>query len=192
MNRGGRLDGRLHSRESRRPRELSTPTWHACLSIRTCTTGLFSVVAVSSSGRLQPSAPKRVHPKSPIGSSQAHWGQGHASRALALVLARTKRLVLARVAADTTNSLRILQKAGFVVVGQGRDLCARSPRRGRRARPRTPLSSRHRRPDSAVRTWPMIRRARGSGVARSRSPGRGGRSRHTRPRRRGRAPRAAH
>lgn len=53
--------------------------------------------------------------------SQAHWGQGHASRALALVLARTKRPVLARVAADNYGSLRILQKAGFVVVGQGRD-----------------------------------------------------------------------
>lgn len=60
--------------------------------------------------------------------ARAHWGHGHASRALARVLARTSRPVLARVATDNLASRRVLQKAGFAVVGQNRDYAA-----GRRA-----------------------------------------------------------
>ena len=59
---------------------------------------------------------------------RAHWGRGHASRALALVLPHTARPVLARVVADNHASRRVLQKAGFVIVGQNRDYAA-----GRRA-----------------------------------------------------------
>lgn len=53
--------------------------------------------------------------------AQAHWGQGHASRALALVLEQTGRPVLARVALDNLGSRRVLEKAGFEVVGRDRD-----------------------------------------------------------------------
>ena len=46
------------------------------------------------------------------------WGEGVASRALALLLAQVPaRPVLARAARDNAGSLRVLQKAGFVVVG---------------------------------------------------------------------------
>jgi RimJ/RimL family protein N-acetyltransferase len=60
--------------------------------------------------------------------AQAHWGQGHASRALAFVLERTARPVVARVALDNLRSRRVLEKAGFGVVGRDRDYAA-----GRRA-----------------------------------------------------------
>lgn len=53
--------------------------------------------------------------------ARPHWGQGHASRALALVLEQTGRLVLARVALDNLRSRRVLEKAGFDVVGSNRD-----------------------------------------------------------------------
>ncbi len=53
--------------------------------------------------------------------AQAHWGQGHASRALALLLEQTDRPVLARVALDNLGSRRVLEKAGFEVVGSNRD-----------------------------------------------------------------------
>jgi RimJ/RimL family protein N-acetyltransferase len=59
---------------------------------------------------------------------QAHWGQGHASRALALVLEQTERPVAARVALDNLGSRRVLEKAGFEVVGNDRGYAA-----GRRA-----------------------------------------------------------
>lgn len=59
---------------------------------------------------------------------RTHWGHGHASRALTLVLARTARPVLARVAHDNLASRRVLQKAGFANVGHNRDYAA-----GRRA-----------------------------------------------------------
>jgi RimJ/RimL family protein N-acetyltransferase len=55
---------------------------------------------------------------------RAHWGHGHASRALALVLPHTARPVLARVAYDNHASRRVLQKAGFVIIGQNRDYAA--------------------------------------------------------------------
>ncbi len=46
------------------------------------------------------------------------WGQGVAGRALALLLERiTVRPVRARVASDNLGSLKVLQRAGFVVVG---------------------------------------------------------------------------
>lgn len=52
---------------------------------------------------------------------RSHWGRGHASRALAFVLAETARPVLARVVADSPASRRVLEKAGFRVVGTNRD-----------------------------------------------------------------------
>ncbi|MGW0515823.1 GNAT family N-acetyltransferase [Crossiella sp. NPDC003009] len=46
------------------------------------------------------------------------WGQGIASQALALVLAGLPvRPVYARAASDNLGSLRVLQKAGFAVIG---------------------------------------------------------------------------
>jgi RimJ/RimL family protein N-acetyltransferase len=53
--------------------------------------------------------------------ARPHWGQGHASRALALVLEQTGRPVLARVALDNLGSRRVLEKAGFDVVGSNHD-----------------------------------------------------------------------
>ncbi len=46
------------------------------------------------------------------------WGQGIASRALALLLdTLAVRPVYARAASDNVGSLRVLQKAGFTVIG---------------------------------------------------------------------------
>jgi RimJ/RimL family protein N-acetyltransferase len=46
------------------------------------------------------------------------WGQGIASRALALLLEEVPvRPMYARAASDNIGSLRVLQKAGFVIVG---------------------------------------------------------------------------
>jgi RimJ/RimL family protein N-acetyltransferase len=53
--------------------------------------------------------------------ARPYWGQGHASRALTLVLEHTCRPVLARVARDNLGSRRVLEKAGFHVVGSNRD-----------------------------------------------------------------------
>lgn len=52
---------------------------------------------------------------------KAYWGQGIATRALAIFLhtANTKRPIHARVAQDNRSSLRVLQKCGFVVTGEG-------------------------------------------------------------------------
>jgi RimJ/RimL family protein N-acetyltransferase len=52
---------------------------------------------------------------------KAYWGQGIATRALATFLqtANTKRPIHARVAQDNRGSLRVLQKCGFVVKGEG-------------------------------------------------------------------------
>jgi RimJ/RimL family protein N-acetyltransferase len=52
---------------------------------------------------------------------KAYWGQGIATRALATFLktANTKRPIHARVAQDNHGSLRVLQKCGFVVKGEG-------------------------------------------------------------------------
>ena len=50
-----------------------------------------------------------------------HWGRGHASAALALVLSRAGRPVVARVVADNDASCRVLTKAGFRAVGTDRD-----------------------------------------------------------------------
>ncbi|MGN9912871.1 GNAT family N-acetyltransferase [Phytohabitans sp. LJ34] len=49
---------------------------------------------------------------------RAFWGQGVASRALALFLEGIEtRPVYARAASDNAGSLRVLQKAGFTVIG---------------------------------------------------------------------------
>lgn len=52
---------------------------------------------------------------------KAYWGQGFATGALTAFLktANTKRPIYARVAQDNHGSLRILQKCGFVVKGEG-------------------------------------------------------------------------
>lgn len=55
---------------------------------------------------------------------RAHWGQGHASHALRLVLGQTSRPVLARVALDNLRSRRVLEKANFGVIGRDRDYAA--------------------------------------------------------------------
>ncbi|MEU4689082.1 GNAT family N-acetyltransferase [Actinoplanes sp. NPDC023714] len=48
------------------------------------------------------------------------WGRGIAGRALALLLDEvTVRPIFARVASDNAASLRVLQRAGFVVAGTG-------------------------------------------------------------------------
>lgn len=52
---------------------------------------------------------------------RSHWGRGHASRALVHVLAQLARPVLARVVADNRASRRVLEKAGFRVVGTNWD-----------------------------------------------------------------------
>ncbi|MBV9795072.1 MAG: GNAT family N-acetyltransferase [Actinobacteria bacterium] len=50
------------------------------------------------------------------------WGQGVASRALALLLQEvTARPVHARAASDNLGSLRVLEKAGFRIIGTNRD-----------------------------------------------------------------------
>jgi RimJ/RimL family protein N-acetyltransferase len=47
------------------------------------------------------------------------WGQGVATRALALLLRQvTRRPVYARVVKDNAASLRVLRKCGFVVLGE--------------------------------------------------------------------------
>lgn len=50
-----------------------------------------------------------------------YWGQGVATRALAqfLDIANPRRPIYARVAKDNHGSLRVLQKCGFRVVGEG-------------------------------------------------------------------------
>jgi RimJ/RimL family protein N-acetyltransferase len=49
---------------------------------------------------------------------RSFWGQGIASRALALLLESVRvRPVFARAASDNVGSLKVLQKAGFAVVG---------------------------------------------------------------------------
>ena len=49
---------------------------------------------------------------------RSRWGQGVAGRALALLLERIPvRPVHARAASDNIGSLKVLQRAGFVVVG---------------------------------------------------------------------------
>jgi RimJ/RimL family protein N-acetyltransferase len=50
------------------------------------------------------------------------WGQGVASRALVLLLEEVKeRPVHARAASDNLGSLRVLEKAGFRIIGTNRD-----------------------------------------------------------------------
>jgi RimJ/RimL family protein N-acetyltransferase len=52
---------------------------------------------------------------------RAHWGKGVASAALQLLLAETaERPVYARAASDNVGSLRVLEKAGFRLVGVDR------------------------------------------------------------------------
>jgi RimJ/RimL family protein N-acetyltransferase len=53
---------------------------------------------------------------------RAAWGQGLASRALALLLQEVQaRPVHARAASDNLGSLRVLEKAGFRIIGTNRD-----------------------------------------------------------------------
>jgi RimJ/RimL family protein N-acetyltransferase len=56
------------------------------------------------------------------GVDRAAWGQGVASRALALLLQEVRvRPVHARAASDNLGSLRVLEKAGFQIIGTNRD-----------------------------------------------------------------------
>jgi RimJ/RimL family protein N-acetyltransferase len=56
---------------------------------------------------------------------RAVWGQGIASRALeGYLLQVPTRPVFGRAASDNAGSLRVLQKAGFAVVGTGRSYAA--------------------------------------------------------------------
>jgi RimJ/RimL family protein N-acetyltransferase len=59
---------------------------------------------------------------------RAHWGRGIASRALGLLLEDTpERPLRARAVADNLGSLRVLHKAGFVVIDEQSDF---APGRG--------------------------------------------------------------
>lgn len=51
---------------------------------------------------------------------RAYWGKGIATRALTafLIQANTTRPIFARVAQDNVGSRRVLQKCGFVVIGE--------------------------------------------------------------------------
>jgi RimJ/RimL family protein N-acetyltransferase len=50
------------------------------------------------------------------------WGEGVASRALSLLLAEVRtRPLHARAASDNLGSLRVLEKAGFCIIGTNRD-----------------------------------------------------------------------
>lgn len=52
---------------------------------------------------------------------EAHWGQGHATTALAALLAQIERRPLyARAVKDNLGSLRVLQKCGFQICGEDR------------------------------------------------------------------------
>jgi RimJ/RimL family protein N-acetyltransferase len=52
---------------------------------------------------------------------KAFWGQGIATRALAAFLERmTARPVYARAAKDNAGSLRVLEKCGFTITGEGK------------------------------------------------------------------------
>lgn len=52
---------------------------------------------------------------------KAFWGQGVATRALALLLRQvTRRPIYARVAKDNAGSLRVLRKCGFALYGEDR------------------------------------------------------------------------
>jgi len=56
---------------------------------------------------------------------KAFWGQGVATRALALFLGENRtRPLYARVAFDNAASLKVLERNGFVVVGRDRDFAA--------------------------------------------------------------------
>src|SRR4029453_11583466 len=49
---------------------------------------------------------------------RSFWGQGIASRALALLLESVRvRPVFARAASDNVGSLKVLQRAGFAIIG---------------------------------------------------------------------------
>ncbi len=49
------------------------------------------------------------------------WGQGIATRALAAFLGQmTERPVYARAAKDNAGSLRVLEKCGFTITGEGK------------------------------------------------------------------------
>ena len=53
---------------------------------------------------------------------RAAWGQGVASQALRLLLEEvTARPISARAASDNLGSLRVLEKAGFRIIGTNRD-----------------------------------------------------------------------
>lgn len=63
---------------------------------------------------------------------RAHWGQGVATAALALLLAEDRRRPLfARAVDDNLGSLRVLRKAGFVEIGDNVDF---APGRGTEVR----------------------------------------------------------
>jgi RimJ/RimL family protein N-acetyltransferase len=72
-------------------------------------------------GTISTSPSDEGYPEVTYWIARPHWGYGHASRALALVLEQTRLPVLARVAHDNLRSRRVLEKAGFEVVGSNRD-----------------------------------------------------------------------
>ena len=55
------------------------------------------------------------------GVDRAAWGQGGASRALALLLQEVQARPVHAPASDNLGSLRVLEKAGFAIIGTNRD-----------------------------------------------------------------------
>ena len=61
------------------------------------------------------------HPEVTYWIDKAYWGKGIATRALAALLAQFgERPVYGRAVKDNTGSLRVLEKCGFVRVGEGK------------------------------------------------------------------------
>jgi RimJ/RimL family protein N-acetyltransferase len=52
---------------------------------------------------------------------KAYWGRGIATTALSAFLSRIQEPAFARVAADNTASLRVMEKCGFMRIGTNRD-----------------------------------------------------------------------
>ena len=61
------------------------------------------------------------HPEVSYWLGKPFWGQGIATAALRVLLLQvTARPIYARVAQDNLGSLRVLEKCGFTIVGEGR------------------------------------------------------------------------
>jgi RimJ/RimL family protein N-acetyltransferase len=87
--------------------------------VRTSPEGLTR--AITADGRLVGSIASFVidgHTEITYWIDRSWWGQGIASRALALLLDTVPvRPLFARAASDNVGSLRVLQKAGFAIIG---------------------------------------------------------------------------